>query len=115
MALENNINSSETTTKSVETETSSEVSESGSINDIRSTKTTTTIEDYSDKPGFFDTIQAKVISRKFLVWVTTCALLLGDKITPKEWIYISAIYIGMNGVTNLIAILKGAPGSYGEK
>jgi len=55
-----------------------------------------------------DKMISKIVSRKLLVWATTTALLLCDKVTSEEWIAIALAYIGSQGVADIAAKWKGA-------
>lgn len=55
-----------------------------------------------------DKMIGKIMSRKLLVWATTTALLLYDKVTSEEWIAIALAYIGSQGVVDIAAKWKGA-------
>jgi hypothetical protein len=54
-----------------------------------------------------DRLVEKVISRKFLVWLTATGLLVFSDLASNDWVMISAIYIGGQTVVDGIAKLKG--------
>ena len=57
--------------------------------------------------GKLDRLVEKVISRKFLVWLTATGLLSFSALESSDWVMISAIYIGAQGVIDGIAKMKG--------
>ena len=57
--------------------------------------------------GKLDRLVEKVISRKFLVWLTATGLLSFSALQSSDWVMISAIYIGAQGVIDGIAKMKG--------
>ncbi len=54
-----------------------------------------------------DRLVEKVISRKFLVWLTATAMVATSHVTSEDWVMISAIYIGGQAIIDGIAKLKG--------
>jgi urocanate hydratase len=50
---------------------------------------------------------SKVISRKLLVWLSATGLALYGLIDSGDWVILSGIYIGSQGVIDSIARLKG--------
>tara|TARA_B100000902_G_scaffold372140_1_gene398867 strand:- start:122 stop:316 length:195 start_codon:yes stop_codon:yes gene_type:complete len=58
--------------------------------------------------GKLDRLVEKMISRKFLVWLTATGLLVFSNLASSDWVVISAIYIGGQTVIDGIAKLKGA-------
>lgn len=54
-----------------------------------------------------DRLVEKMISRKFLVWLTATGLLAFSDLTSSDWVFVSAIYIGGQTVIDGIAKLKG--------
>ncbi len=54
-----------------------------------------------------DRLVEKMISRKFLVWLTATGLMIFSDLTSNDWVMISAIYIGGQTVIDGIAKLKG--------
>ena len=57
--------------------------------------------------GKLDRLVEKMISRKFLVWLTATGLLAFSDLASSAWGVISAIYIGGQSVIDGIAKLKG--------
>jgi|TARA_R110000824_G_scaffold219333_2_gene406204 hypothetical protein len=57
--------------------------------------------------GKLDRLVEKMISRKFLVWLTATALLAFSDLQSGDWVMISGIYIGTQAVIDGIAKLKG--------
>jgi hypothetical protein len=57
--------------------------------------------------GKLDRLVEKMISRKFLVWLTATGLLVFSDLQSGDWVIISAIYIGGQTVIDGIAKLKG--------
>ena len=51
-----------------------------------------------DSPGVLDRIVSKVISRKFLVFVTAAGLMAWSDLTSDTWGMIAVVYIGSQGV-----------------
>ena len=56
--------------------------------------------------GKLDRLVEKMISRKFLVWLTATGLLAFSDLASSDWVIISAIYIGGQTVIDGIAKLK---------
>jgi len=54
-----------------------------------------------------DRLVGKLISRKFLVWLTATGLMIGAALSSDDWVIISAIYVGGQTVIDGIARLKG--------
>ncbi len=54
-----------------------------------------------------DALVERLISRKFLVWLTATGMLASSNIASEDWVMISAIYIGGQAVIDGIAKLKG--------
>jgi len=54
-----------------------------------------------------DRLVEKMISRKFMVWLTATGLLAFSDLTSGDWVMISAIYIGGQTVIDGIAKMKG--------
>ena len=54
-----------------------------------------------------DALVEKMISRKFMVWLTATGLTLAGHLTSEDWVIISAIYIGGQTVIDGIARLRG--------
>ena len=61
-----------------------------------------------DTKGKLDRLVEKMISRKFLVWLTATGLMAFYGLESSDWVMISAIYIGAQGVVDGIAKMKGA-------
>ena len=57
--------------------------------------------------GKLDRLVEKAISRKFMVWLTATGLLAFSDLASGDWVMISAIYIGAQGVIDGIARMKG--------
>ena len=53
-----------------------------------------------------DALVERMISRKFLVWLTATGMLATSNVTSEDWVMISAIYIGGQAVIDGIAKLK---------
>tara|TARA_R100001463_G_scaffold48035_1_gene97074 strand:+ start:186 stop:365 length:180 start_codon:yes stop_codon:yes gene_type:complete len=58
--------------------------------------------------GIVDKKINKWFSRKLIVWATTTALLLCDKVDSEQWVAIALAYIGSQGVADIAAKWKGA-------
>ena len=54
-----------------------------------------------------DTLLEKAISRKLLVWVTATGLMLTANLESADWVIISGLYLGGQGIIDAIAKLKG--------
>lgn len=51
--------------------------------------------------SFLDSNLERFMSRKLLVWLTTTALLLADKVNGDQWIAIALGYIGVQGIADI--------------
>ena len=49
----------------------------------------------------------KIVSRKLLAWVTATGLLAFADLTSADWTMITVVYIGTQGVVDIVARLKG--------
>ena len=54
-----------------------------------------------------DRLVEKMISRKFLVWLTATGLMAFYGLESSDWVMLSAIYIGSQGIIDGIAKMKG--------
>ena len=54
-----------------------------------------------------DKLVEKAISRKLLVWVTATGLMLTANLASSDWVIISGLYLGGQGIIDAIAKLKG--------
>ena len=54
-----------------------------------------------------ETLLEKAISRKLLVWVTATGLMLTANLESADWVIISGLYLGGQGIIDAIAKLKG--------
>jgi hypothetical protein len=54
----------------------------------------------------FDIILNKWISRKLLVFIIACIGLFSAALTSSDWVVIATVYIGIEGVTNIVERLK---------
>jgi hypothetical protein len=59
-----------------------------------------------DKAGAVDSFLKKIMSRKLMVWLTTTGLLFGSVITGEQWLTVSMIYIGTQGLMDIVAKRK---------
>ena len=57
--------------------------------------------------GKLDRLVEKMISRKFMVWLTATGLMVFSNLESSDWVIISGIYIGGQTVIDGIAKLKG--------
>lgn len=57
--------------------------------------------------GALDRLVEKIISRKFMVWLTATGLMVWANLESADWVIISGIYIGGQTVIDGIAKLKG--------
>ena len=58
--------------------------------------------------GKLDKLVEKAISRKLLVWVTATGLMLTANLESADWVIISGLYLGGQGIIDAIAKLKGS-------
>ena len=58
--------------------------------------------------GKLDRLVEKMISRKFLVWLTATGLLAFSDLQSGDWVIISAIYIGGQSVIDAVKAMKGS-------
>jgi len=56
--------------------------------------------------AFVDRNLEKFMSRKLLVWVTTTGLLFADKLDGEQYVAISLIYLGSQGLADIAATWK---------
>ena len=54
-----------------------------------------------------DILLEKAISRKLLVWVTATVLMLTANLESADWVIISGLYLGGQGIIDAITKLKG--------
>ena len=54
-----------------------------------------------------DTLVEKMISRKFMVWLTATGLMVFAGLESSDWVIISGIYIGGQTIIDAVAKLKG--------
>jgi len=73
----------------------------------------TEAEEEKDKHGYVDALLGKLISRKFLVWLTATVLMFISVFTKftvlksEDWVIICAIYIGGEAIIDAVAVMKG--------
>jgi len=53
-----------------------------------------------------DKALGKLFSRKLMVWVTATGLLAYSDLTSSDWVAISLVYIGMEGMADIAARWK---------
>ena len=53
-----------------------------------------------------DILLSKWISRKLLVFLVACGALFFGTLTSSDWIVIATVYIGIEGVTNIVERLR---------
>jgi len=53
-----------------------------------------------------DVLLDKLISRKLMVFLIACAGLFIGNLTSSDWVIIATAYIGIQGVTDIVAKLK---------
>ena len=56
--------------------------------------------------AFADRHLERFLSRKLLVWITTTALLVYDKLNGEQWVAISLAYIGSQGIADIATAWK---------
>jgi hypothetical protein len=54
-----------------------------------------------------DKVLNKFVSRKLLAWVTATGLLAFADLASEDWTMITVVYIGTQGVVDMVARLKG--------
>jgi len=59
------------------------------------------------KQSIIDNFTEKLISRKFLAWITATGLLAFADLTSGDWVTVTAIYIGGQTVVDAVAKLRG--------
>ena len=57
--------------------------------------------------GKADKLVEKMISRKFLAWLTATGLAAAGHLESGDWVIITGIFIGVQGTIDAIARLKG--------
>jgi hypothetical protein len=62
-----------------------------------------------ERVGVIDTVTSKIISRKFLVFVTATALLAWSDLESDTWGMIAMIYIGSQAVIDAALAWKHGP------
>tara|TARA_R110000824_G_scaffold46692_7_gene133844 strand:+ start:41777 stop:41983 length:207 start_codon:yes stop_codon:yes gene_type:complete len=53
-----------------------------------------------------DLLVGKLISRKFLVWLTATGLMAMSVLESGDWLILSSIFIGTQGVVDVVERLK---------
>ena len=53
-----------------------------------------------------DIIISKVVSRKLMVWIVATFALFADKIDGTEWMFISLMYVFIQGIADLKELYK---------
>lgn len=56
-----------------------------------------------------DLMVEKLISRKFLVWLTATGLMALSELESGDWLILSSIFIGTQGVVDVVERLKFGP------
>lgn len=56
-----------------------------------------------DRKAFIDSTVAKVISRKFLVWLTATTALFTGFVPADAWVEICLIYIGSQAAVDMLS------------
>ncbi len=56
-----------------------------------------------------DKILGKFFSRKLMVWLTATGLLVYSDLTSSDWVAISLVYIGVQGLADMAARWKHGP------
>ena len=57
--------------------------------------------------GKLDKFTEKIISRKFLVWISATTLMAYGLLESSDWVIISGLYLGGQSVIDSIVRLKG--------
>ena len=61
------------------------------------------------KEAIIDRLSERLISRKFLAWITATALLaFTSNLDADNWVIVTSIYIGGQTVIDAVAKLRGA-------
>ena len=55
-----------------------------------------------------DKLVLKLMSRKLMVWLTATGLLAYSDLTSSDWVAISLVYIGSEGLADIASRWKGA-------
>ena len=50
--------------------------------------------------AFLDRMTEKIISRKFLAWVTATVLALEDVVASEDWVAVTLVYIGSQAIVD---------------
>ena len=53
--------------------------------------------------AFLDRMTEKIISRKFLAWVTATVLSLNGLLDSEDWVAVTVMYIGSEALVDLAA------------
>ncbi len=61
--------------------------------------------------AFADRHLEKFMSRKLLVWLTTTGLLFAEKLDGEQFVAISLVYIGLQGMADIAATWKSGQAS----
>jgi len=61
----------------------------------------------AEHKGFIDTWLMKLTSRKLLVWLTASSLAFMGHLGSGDWVLISTVFIGTQGVVDIVERLKG--------
>lgn len=56
--------------------------------------------------AFLDRMTEKIISRKFLAWVTATVLSLNGLLDSEDWVAVTVMYIGSEALVDLAARWK---------
>ena len=51
--------------------------------------------------AFLDRHIERIISRKFMVWLTATGILINGQLTSSDWVAISLAYIGIQGLADI--------------
>ena len=57
--------------------------------------------------GLVDVLSEKLLSRKLMVWLVATVFLGLSRITADEWMSISLVYIGIQGISDFATKWKG--------
>ena len=85
------------------------MSEQEKLPELKEAKEQTTY--FPDNLGFLDNVISKLTSRKLLVWLSGLVFFGFGRLESEHFVWISLVYIGSEGLADIVARVKHAPGS----
>lgn len=61
------------------------------------------IQKIEKRTAFLDKYVGKMVSRKFLVWLTATIALFFGIVPPQEWLQVCLIYIGSEAIIDMVS------------